>query len=210
MKAVILDYDGIVVDSANGNELRSKRVAALFGEPWSREFMDVWKNSFLHLTEGKLSLGEYYAKIAKICEKPITGAEDTEYMKGEQIRDKELGTHISEIKKNHPQKTKFAILGNYVSRWAEHVMDHNKLSRNFAAIIISDKIKARMPDEESYQAVTDKLGMKPLDCIFVSHHQQHLEGAKALGMTALYLGDIDHQGESFPIISTILDVQKYL
>ena len=109
MKAVILDYDGVMVDSAQANEKRSKRVAALFKEQWSPEFKDLWKNQYLQLTEGKLTLGEYYSKIAQVVGKPVTGAEDTEYMKGEQIRDKEIGNQISEIKKAHPSKIKLLV-----------------------------------------------------------------------------------------------------
>ena len=210
MKAVILDYDGVMVDSAQANEKRSKRVAALFKEQWSPEFKDLWKNQYLQLTEGKLTLGEYYSKIAQVVGKPVTGAEDTEYMKGEQIRDKEIGNQISEIKKAHPSKVKFAILGNYVGRWAEHVMDHLNISRNFSALVFSDKIKVRMPDAESYQAVMEKLGVHAKDCIFVSHIASHLEGAQSIGMTVVYLGDIEAAAEGFQVIPNILEVQKYL
>lgn len=209
MRAVIIDYDGVVVDAANASEKRSRRAAALFKEPWSKEFMDVWKNIYLQLTEGKLTLGEYYSKLAQLCDKQVTGAEDNEYMKGEQLRYKELGTHISEIKRAFPQKAKFAILANYVGRWVEHTLDHNNMGKHFAAIIVSDKIRARMPDEESYRAAMDKLGAHPKDCIFISTHPGHLEGAKAAGMTALYFGELDATAERFPIITTLLDVQKY-
>ena len=209
MKAVIIDYDGVAVDSAGANEKRSKRAAALFKEQWSREFMDVWKNMFLQLTEGKLTLGEYYSKLAQMCEKQVTGAEDNEYIKGEQLRYKDLAAHIMDIKKAFPQKVKFGILANYVNRWVEHTLDHNNLGKHFAAMVVSDKIKSRMPDEESYQEAMGKLGVHAKDCIFVSTHPNHLEGAKAMGMTALYFGEMDATAERFPIITTMLDVQKY-
>lgn len=210
MKAVIIDYDGVVADSAHAYEARSKRAAALFGEQWSREFMDVWKNAFLHLTEGKMTLGEYYSKLAQVCEKQVTGAEDNEYMKGERLRYKEMGAHISELKRAFPQKVKFAIIANYAARWVEHLLDQGNLTRQFAAIVASDKIKSRMPDEESYQAVLGKLGMRAKDCIFVSAHPSHLEGAKAAGMTALYFGDLDAHAEQYPFIPTLLELQRYL
>ena len=210
MKAVIIDYDGVVVDSTHAYEMRSKRAAALFREQWSREFMDIWKNAFLHLTEGKMTLGEYYSKLAQVCEKQVTGAEDNEYMKGERLRYKEMGMHISEIKRAFPQKVKFAVIANYVGRWVEHLLDQDNLTRQFAAIVVSDKAKSRMPDEESYQAILGKLGMRARDCVFISTHPSHLEGAKAAGMTALYFGELDAAAERFPAITTILDVQKYL
>lgn len=210
MKAVIVDYDGIIVDSTNGNEQRSRRVAEIFKEEWSREFMEVWRNLYLHLTEGKITLGEYYNKIAALIEKKVSGTEDNEYMKGEKLRDKDLPRHLIEIKRAQGAKVKFAILGNYPGRWAEHLLNHHNLSRHFSAIVMSDRIKSRMPDQASYEEVLGKLGVHPRDCIFVSHSPAHLQGAKDAAMTALYLGDIDSHAESFTVIPNILEVQKYL
>jgi FMN phosphatase YigB (HAD superfamily) len=209
MKALILDYEGVLIDGNKLMEQKSKQTAAVFKEPWTKEFHDYWKNIYLQLTEGRITLGEYYSSIAKMLDKTVTGAEDTEFMKGEKLRDKDLPTHLIDLRRKYGP-VQFALIANYHSRWVEHMLIAHNMSKHFKAVVCSDKIKARMPHEEAYSAVLEKLQVSPKDCLYVSHDIHHLDAAKGMGMKVLYLGDLDNTSTNFTTIGSLLDIQKYL
>jgi len=210
MKAIIIEYEGVIIDGKHLVEQKSKQIAAVLKEPWSKEFMDYWKNTFLHLTEGRITLGEYYSKLAEMVGKPVTGAEDTEFMKGEKLRDKDIPAHIAELRRKYGAKTKLGILANYPSRWVEHLLDANNISRNLQAIVCSDKIKTRKPHEEAFNAILEKLQVRANECIYVGHNTHDLEAAKDMGMKVLYLGDLDSHAGQFTTIASLLDIQQHI
>jgi FMN phosphatase YigB (HAD superfamily) len=209
MKALIMDYEGVMIDSTHLMEQKSKQTAAVFKEPWNKEFHDYWKNMFLHLTEGRITLGEYYSSIAKMLDKSVTGAEDAEFMKGEKLRDPQIPAHLAELRKKFGP-VQFALIANYHSRWVEHMLAMHNIGRHFRAVVCSDKIKARKPHEEAYNAVLEHLKVLPKDCVYVSHNTQYLDAAKQMGMHVLYLGDLDSHAAEYQTIGNLLDIQKYL
>ncbi len=209
MKALLLDYEGVMIDGNKLPEQKSRQTAAVFKEPWTKEFHDYWKNIFLQLSEGRITLGEYYSQIAKMCDKSVTGAEDAEFMKGEKLRDKDIPQHLAELRRAHGP-VQFALIANYHSRWVDHMLTAHNMSKHFKAVVCSDKIKARFPHDEAYTAVLEKLGVSARDCLYVSHDVHHLEAGKALGMKVLYLGDLGSNASAFTTIGSLLDIQKHL
>lgn len=76
-----------------------------------------------------------------------------------------------------------ALLSN---SWGSGVdYPHDLLERIFDAVLISARVGLRKPDPKIYLLAAEKLGLEPASCVFVDDLEVNIEGARAVGMTAL-------------------------
>jgi putative hydrolase of the HAD superfamily/hydrolase len=55
----------------------------------------------------------------------------------------------------------------------------------FDDIVISGEVGLRKPEPEIFQLAADRIGLAPADCVFVDDLQLNVDGARAVGMTAI-------------------------
>jgi putative hydrolase of the HAD superfamily len=87
-------------------------------------------------------------------------------------------------------KPRFQIgmLSNAADNWLDVLFEPAQL-RLFDQIVLSYQIGAVKPDPAAYQAITNKLGVLPEECIFVDDQQRYCTAAEDLGMKAIYHDD---------------------
>jgi HAD superfamily hydrolase (TIGR01509 family) len=60
----------------------------------------------------------------------------------------------------------------------------------FTEIILSHHTGLVKPDTRMYETIAARLGVLPEECVFVDDQEQHVEGARAVGMQAIVYGDL--------------------
>ncbi|NIK62049.1 HAD family hydrolase [Kribbella shirazensis] len=61
----------------------------------------------------------------------------------------------------------------------------------FDDIVISGEVGLRKPDAEIFRLAADRLGLEPAECVFVDDLQLNVDGARAVGMTAILHTEYD-------------------
>ena len=55
----------------------------------------------------------------------------------------------------------------------------------FDVVVISGEVGLRKPEPEIYELTCDRLGLQPTECVFVDDIPDNVEGARAVGITAI-------------------------
>jgi putative hydrolase of the HAD superfamily/hydrolase len=61
----------------------------------------------------------------------------------------------------------------------------------FDDIVISGEVGLRKPEPEIFRLAADRLGLEPAECVFVDDLQLNVDGARAVGMTAILHTEYD-------------------
>jgi putative hydrolase of the HAD superfamily len=61
----------------------------------------------------------------------------------------------------------------------------------FDDIVISGEVGLRKPEPEIFQLAAQRLGLEPAECVFVDDMQLNVDGARAVGMTAILHTEYD-------------------
>lgn len=77
---------------------------------------------------------------------------------------------------------KTALVSN---SWGGYGYPRDSFDEMFDAVIISGEVGLRKPQPEIYRLAAQKLGLEPSDCVFVDDFRVNVDGATAVGMTAL-------------------------
>ena len=56
----------------------------------------------------------------------------------------------------------------------------------FDDIVISGEVQLRKPEPEIYLLSAERLGLQPKECVFIDDMEPNVDGARALGMTAIH------------------------
>jgi epoxide hydrolase-like predicted phosphatase len=56
----------------------------------------------------------------------------------------------------------------------------------FDDIVISGEVGLRKPEPEIFHLAADRLGLRPEECVFIDDLELNIDGARALGMTAIH------------------------
>lgn len=66
-----------------------------------------------------------------------------------------------------------------------------ELRELFDVIVVSAEVGLMKPDPAIYELITQRLGVKPKEAIFIDDHPDYILGAQQAGMQALLYGDLD-------------------
>lgn len=87
-----------------------------------------------------------------------------------------IATHLK-------QKYKIGLLSNVSDDWLYTLFDEDQVAL-FDAKVLSHEIGVIKPHPKAYEAIAEKLGVKPEECVFIDDQKSNVEGAKAVGMQA--------------------------
>jgi putative hydrolase of the HAD superfamily len=90
----------------------------------------------------------------------------------------ELLAYIEKLKNNY----KTAILSNADIGSLERRLGADRLEKYFDERVISAEVGIMKPDPKIYLMVSDRLSLRPEECIFIDDMDKHCEGAEAVGM----------------------------
>ena len=81
--------------------------------------------------------------------------------------------------------------------------DRDAFPELFDAVVISGEVGLHKPQREIFELAAERLGLPPVECVFVDDLRENCEGAEAVGMTAVL-----HRGaeRTLPELERLLSV----
>lgn len=112
----------------------------------------------------------------------------------EWLNELESGPHVQydvlefagELKKTY----KVAMLSNIGSGGLKRYFEPGLLEKYFDPVVESAQIGYAKPEASAYQITADKLGVRCDECVFIDDRQNYVDGATAVGMTAILYKDL--------------------
>lgn len=183
MKALILDMDGVMIDS----EVHwKKREQAFF-----RQWIPRWENEDQVKIIG-MSVQNIYRILAKEYDFPLS---EREYLdKIDEIASEiyatktELLPGCMELIEKAGTRIPLGLASSAMRKWIEKVMDRFELYPFFKAVVSAEDIKGpSKPDPAIYLFTAKKLGVAPKDCVVVEDAMHGIAAAKKAGMRTIGL-----------------------
>jgi putative hydrolase of the HAD superfamily len=69
--------------------------------------------------------------------------------------------------------------------WGPSIYDPELVGALFDAVVISGEVGLHKPQPEIFLLAAERLGVEPADCVFVDDLRENVNGAEAVGMTAI-------------------------
>jgi putative hydrolase of the HAD superfamily len=102
-----------------------------------------------------------------------------------EIKDHELLDYIKGLRSRYQT----ALLSNISPHGLELRFREGELEQFFDVTVASGSIGHAKPEPEAYQAVTERLGVSPEQCIFIDDIDRYCDAAEALGMRTICYTD---------------------
>lgn len=83
---------------------------------------------------------------------------------------------------------KIGMLSNAADDWLEELFTPEQRAL-FDAVVLSYEIRAAKPDARAYQAIAERLGVTPEECVFVDDSERFCTSAREQGMQAIWYQD---------------------
>ncbi len=92
------------------------------------------------------------------------------------------GRMVNAVRAARSGGVRTALLSN---SWSTGHYDRGLLAELFDAVVISAEVGLHKPQPEIFRLSADRLGVAPPSCVFVDDLRENIEGAEAVGMTAV-------------------------
>lgn len=133
------------------------------------------------MNSGHIGIKEYIAELAT-----LTGNDPAAVAKeiNQNPPNEELFSWMREWKPAY----KLGLLSNAGENWLEDLFGKDN-AELFDGVVLSYEIGAIKPDIQMYEAIANKLGVEPSECLFVDDQERYCVGAEAAGMKAICYQD---------------------
>lgn len=99
-----------------------------------------------------------------------------------EVKNTELLAWIGELRQHY----KTALLSNIGRDSLERRFTPDELNNLFDITVISADVGLLKPNPDIYKLTAEKLDLEPSDCVFLDDRQDHVAGARAAGMQAIW------------------------
>lgn len=177
-KAVIFDLGGVYFRSGFlvFNELSEEEGFD------SDHFLKIIKKKYLRKLEtGKMTEKEFWHRFKRDAGFKKSIAE----VKNEFLSFHKPTSGMKELVRGLRGKYKLGLLTNNTKEWYERINKTYKISDEFDKVLVSADAKRRKPDKKIYLMMTELLGVKPEECIFIDDYFENVAGANKAGMKSI-------------------------
>lgn len=180
IKAVILDFDGVVVESEPIHYLSFCKTLAPLGisipkERWHRDFAGTGSVSIISTLFRESKIKEnvrYWVEKRKLVYAEFVNQGMVKSVQG-------LAVFLSELKKRN---IPVAIASGGHRHNILLVLEHAGLLNHFPVVFGAEDFKKRKPDPEVFLLASKKLGVLPSDCLVVEDSLPGIAAVKSAGM----------------------------
>jgi putative hydrolase of the HAD superfamily len=92
------------------------------------------------------------------------------------------GRMVSAVRAARAGGVRTGLLSN---SWSTGHYDRDRLGELFDALVISGEVGLHKPQPEIFRLAAERLGVAPGRCVFVDDLRENVDGAEAIGMTAI-------------------------
>ncbi len=176
IKAIIFDCFGVVITDGFNDTYRR-----MGGDP-ERD------RAFIRDTLHKSDSGQIPTSLPVIAKRlGLTEKAWHKALNNGRVINFELLDYVGELRK----KYKTAMLSNIGSAGVRRFFPDGLLEQYFDPIIESGVIGYAKPEPSAYQITADRLGVRLDECIFIDDSQDYIDGATAVGMTAILYESVE-------------------
>ncbi len=145
-----------------------------------------------HLLEkGLIDVATYFGRLTERAP-ALLGRELDMEAYGRFWRSSAPGVHWMVVRKIRELKARglrLGLLTNNVKEFGEHWRTMFPLEELFEDVVDSSHVGMRKPEPEIYELTCARLGIRPVDAVFVDDNADNVAAARALGMEAVHFGE---------------------
>lgn len=190
MKAVIFDWDGVLIDSESANVVSAVRAFQKLGITINKQdrekivgrHPDDYREYFLsryefswHLYRKRESV-EYNIRIVKA---PM------------------IARQVRFAQQLYEAKIPLALTTSSEKKRVLYLLRKRGLEKLFSVIVTKDDCKKRKPDPEPYRITAERLGMLPSGCVVIEDTSLGLQAAKRAGMRCIVIPNAYTKDQNF-------------
>jgi HAD superfamily hydrolase (TIGR01509 family) len=105
-----------------------------------------------------------------------------EQIKHGEARNPDVLMWVQALRKNY----KTALLSNVPKGALKERFTDDELGNWFDVVVVSGEVGLVKPDPEIYRLTAERLGVAPEACVFIDDRENYAEGARAVGMQAIW------------------------
>ena len=189
IKAVIFDCFGVL---AHDGWIPYR--AKYFGD--NKDLFDSVSSLQKQVDVGVVSFNDFTEEVSRLSGVPV---DKTKEMLQDNYANDEL---IDLIRQEIKSIYKVGMLSNAGANWLGRIFKPADIEL-FDEIVLSFQTGFVKPDPRAYQAILEKLGLEPYECVFVDDVELYVTAARELGMKAVWYKEfIQAKEEISKILST--------
>ena len=181
VKVVFFDFGGVLVRT----EFQAPRLhlAERLGLSYEEMVRAVFNTETARqATLGAITEEAHWAATLKALHLPASGSENlTREFFGGDVVDQALVTYARSLR----PRFKVGLISNAWSGLRAYITRQG-FADIFDQMIISSEVGVAKPDPAIFHLALDKFGIQPQEAAFVDDFIENIEGARAVGMTAIY------------------------
>ena len=184
IKAVILDWGGVIAPNPNGG--------------WMSILMDMLDISFEELrphwhaagyeefSKGLIDEETFWLQFEKSFGKPLLFDTSKVWIEGSALTP--YPGFIEFVQKLQAEGILTAVLSNTVQPLSEKLRKAG-LYNHFDVVVLSDEVGIIKPTPAIYEDIINRLGVLPVECIYIDDIEKNLLPARDMGMTTILAND---------------------
>jgi epoxide hydrolase-like predicted phosphatase len=185
--------EGRAVAASMGAPGSASLADALAGDPDAAEASgEVADEPDWHLLEkGLIDFSAYFERITEKAPTVLGKALDPDAY-GRFMRRSAPGVHwmvVHKIRELKSRGLRLGLLTNNIKEFGDHWRATFPIDELFEDVVDSSHVGMRKPDREIYELTCTRLGIAPMEAIFVDDNLDNVAAARAYGMEAVHFGE---------------------
>jgi beta-phosphoglucomutase len=186
--AVVFDFDGVIVDTAEAHYQSWRQTTHEFGIPFGPHWKDALRGLSREESLRRL-LGEHWGDRSAADRQRIMDRKNELYL--ESVRrwtvDDVAPGGLALLQELSAARVPTAVASS--SRNARPVLEQVGLSRFFQVIVDGSDGAASKPDPQVFLLAAERLGVLPGRCVVIEDAESGVAAARAAGMNVVAIGD---------------------
>ncbi len=183
IKCIIFDFGGVIGKPQDQRYVED--MASLLGVDKARWITGYFKHRGSY-DKGLMDVREYWEKVTEGLDLDLSD----DQVEALNLADTKSWTQINEdtlewIHSLCKDNVTLALLSNINEGVLKYVKEEFQWLEDFDYLFYSCQMKMLKPEPEIYEAVLDKIGEEPSQCLFIDDGIQNVEGAKQVGLESL-------------------------
>lgn len=175
IKAIIFDCFGVLYSDGKSY------IKNLCPAEKRQELSDL----YYQMDYGYISTKKFFQEISQIVHV------DAEKLRKVNLQQYTRNEQIIELLKELKNKYKIGLLSNVGDDFLDSLFPQEEQEEFFDAMVLSSHIGAIKPYVEIYEAIAEKLEVKPEECIMIDDIPGNCEGARQAGMQAIHYENVE-------------------
>jgi putative hydrolase of the HAD superfamily len=194
IEAVISDFGGVLTTPLIQSFMAFQDETGISGETLGHAMQRIadadGEHPLFELERGRISEPAFLSRMAEELEPELGHRPEMHRFSEIYFRALEPNEPMIELMREmEASGLRMALLTNNVREWEPLWRSMLPVDEIFELVVDSAFVGCRKPEREIYEITLERLGLPAEHCLFVDDVEVNVEGARALGMTAVHFRD---------------------